>query len=1514
MAGRKDTPADRLRREGPPVTEEGGHDAEEPITASSRTVGESIRTIPRRPGAQRLELPDDQIAAEFAAGKSENELARQYGVARATIGRRLTEMGVKPSATPAATVVDITERLLPGRRWSTRPALVASASRLNLNDGKSTKIVKGRRQAWQAEAFDYADEVGEINFATNFMANLMAKIRLFPAIQLDPKAPPVPIDSEDAIKIVGAEASAMAAEILGRLKALQGGQAAILHDMSINFDIAGEFYLHGHTETEDEDWDDPDSGATDGSDFEGDEDWQVRSIDELVVEGDKFALRTGVGAQSTQEIPAGDLCIRLWNRHPRLSFLATSPMRPLLGPCETLLLLEREQRAHAMSHLNAGAFIVPLECSFGPTDPTRDQSDGESRDDPLDADLDEIFITPIQEPGSAGSVAPFAMRPAAQYADLIRWIDMARPDNQYLDQRIENIIMRIARGLNVPVEVVTGLMQCVDIETEVLSARGWLRYDQVESNDEILTLNHVTGVSEWQRVEKASRFNVSGHPMVSFEGANHSSLSTPDHRWPVLSGRGKRRWVQSQEMKGHHRLLRSAPHAGFPTEAKYSDAFVELVAWFWTEGSYHKGTAGGTISQSERANPEKVIRLRSMLMALCGPASDSLHSSSRPWIKCSFEGCEWPCHQWGLCMSHRAQKARGVPLRPVRRISGSVPPEMKQTWQAWREPPGPKDTVRFALNKAIVDELRTIMDDHKVVSPDFIRSLTRSQLELFIDASVQADGHWDASGGLVLRQVVEARTDAFELACILSGRGVKRWERDVRDGYSPADHPSHQYAVAAGLGRSMRVHEMTSEIRSYTGTVWCPTVPNGTWLARRHGSVYFTGNSTFSNASQVKRNVNADHLEPRCILTCDCVTAGFFQWQMIEAGIPKDIARQIFVWFDMSAALTEEDQAEAALNANKQLLISDQAARKLLGYSDGDAPSPDEMLLRIVLNSPRLDPFILSQILVRAGLFPDLRIAAPPVGVLDEHESVSEMPAPAASVNSDGTEIPPPVAAPAVAPAPVAASANPNPDAAKWKALGPKLAAVDRDLRTKTLGALDRAMAVALKAAGNRVKSKVRDRSTEAKLLASVPDPGLYAAKLGEALVAAAGLSNDALVGDGFDAAMADVKSWIDAAYTRAVELLGTVVQVPYAKRSELDIAHAANTAKAVEFLKGQLVALASQRLYDPTVAGDTRGESDPNARVPAGLVRAALAIAGGTTPQLRSLTAALDPGDEVQLRPEGITLPSDGVWFGVPGAITDGNGDPVGGVGTGPDVMAAIADGGGSVEGYVWSHGSPARSFPPHEDLDGVFASDFDDPAWANPTGWPSDQAMPGDHDGCFPKGVLVGGPEVTGTVVRHYDGEMVELAFASGVSLPLTPNHPVLVMADGVNRWVAAGQVNIGDEVLRRGMDGAALIEGVVESFEAAPVTVPVDPVNFHGDGAGSTLATVRSLARGEVHLTMISGEHDKVTGIDRFHFAGSVYNLETVPHWYEANGVVVANCLCDVVPSIQGPDGTITPDTGQ
>ena len=46
-----------------------------------------------------------------------------------------------------------------------------------------------------------------------------------------------------------------------------------------------------------------------------------------------------------------------------------------------------------------------------------------------------------------------------------------------------------------------------------------------------------------------------------------------------------------------------------------------------------------------------------------------------------------------------------------------------------------------------------------------------------------------------------------------------------------------------GKRKNLYLSRSEKEDIVYDGLVWCPTTPNGTWFARREGTVYFTGNS-----------------------------------------------------------------------------------------------------------------------------------------------------------------------------------------------------------------------------------------------------------------------------------------------------------------------------------------------------------------------------------------------------------------------------------------------------------------------------------------------------------------------------------------------------------------------------------------------------------------------------------------------------------------------------------------------
>lgn len=94
-----------------------------------------------------------------------------------------------------------------------------------------------------------------------------------------------------------------------------------------------------------------------------------------------------------------------------------------------------------------------------------------------------------------------------------------------------------------------------------------------------------------------------------------------------------------------------------------------------------------------------------------------------------------------------------------------------------------------------------------------------------------------------------------------------------------------------------------------------------------------------------------------------------------------------------------------------------------------------------------------------------------------------------------------------------------------------------------------------------------------------------------------------------------------------------------------------------------------------------------------------------------------------------------------------------------------------------------------------------------------------------------------------RWYEGEMVELCFASGNKLAVTPNHPIL-RADG--RWTSAHLLDEGDDCVGAFSSGRLLGQPyehrgpseVCELYRAASESqraqrVRVSPPDFHGDG---------------------------------------------------------------------------------
>ncbi|MEU4831006.1 peptidoglycan-binding protein [Streptosporangium sp. NPDC023615] len=365
---------------------------------------------------------------------------------------------------------------------------------------------------------------------------------------------------------------------------------------------------------------------------------------------------------------------------------------------------------------------------------------------------------------------------------------------------------------------------CVDEQTEILTREGWKSYRDLHVGDMALTLNHETAMSEWQPVLEVCVFPAMERDMVRMEGASHSSLTTPHHRWPVERYRrrtgterqkgsdgkwlptGKaqrsvtgheRLWVTSETIGYWDRIPIAAPCADLPTEAKWSDAFVEVLAWFWTEGHVKAARNGKSTSVAiyqSLNNSANVASIRSALGEMFGPPADKFPR--------------------------------------VGRLTDGVP--------RWREVVN-RHLVEFHLSSDAGRHLLE-MAPGRVPGFDFLLALTKAQLALFIETSLLADN----AGKDRLAQKERAAAEAFMFAVLLSGRAASLRRRPPTlscntDMWLVTIRQQRNFAprsAAAGKAATFRIGR-----QKYLGEVWCPRTENQSWLARRDGSVYFTGNT-----------------------------------------------------------------------------------------------------------------------------------------------------------------------------------------------------------------------------------------------------------------------------------------------------------------------------------------------------------------------------------------------------------------------------------------------------------------------------------------------------------------------------------------------------------------------------------------------------------------------------------------------------------------------------------------------
>lgn len=346
-------------------------------------------------------------------------------------------------------------------------SITAAAERIDLTR-KADRAGIAKTAAWQRDAWSYFDLVPEVKFAARFLGSALGRLLLYPGLRIEqdenpaslrdvynlqeamlretrgPDDPPI----EESLPAPGLtiEMVEAAEEEMARLRNRRHGQAGLMRSFGVCLTIPGDSYLVGVDVLDDR------------GQPTGEEEWQVLSDQNIERRGDRVMVRLAPGAK--QEPLAEDATvIRVWRPHEAWPALADSNMRAVLDVCEELLIYGRQFRSVGKSRNNAGVILLPNELDFGST--TMVDADGNVVEDddltPLERSFIASMVTPVEDDGSAAAVVPHMLRGPAEVLKEVRHISLDRTIDKEAIARVEHLISRLAHGLDVPVEILSGM-------------------------------------------------------------------------------------------------------------------------------------------------------------------------------------------------------------------------------------------------------------------------------------------------------------------------------------------------------------------------------------------------------------------------------------------------------------------------------------------------------------------------------------------------------------------------------------------------------------------------------------------------------------------------------------------------------------------------------------------------------------------------------------------------------------------------------------------------------------------------------------------------------------------------------------------------------------------------------------------------------------------------------------------------------------------------------------------------
>lgn len=369
-----------------------------------------------------------------------------------------------------------------------------------------------------------------------------------------------------------------------------------------------------------------------------------------------------------------------------------------------------------------------------------------------------------------------------------------QPNKSFHEEQIPRLIASdgdIIMGLT-PADTI-----CFDQETELLTKRGWVRYNQILMSDLMLTYNINLDYYEWKPII-GFYLNYVNQELHSLVCADFDALVTDGHKLVIENIRklGHKYLEKIENLNSKHRIKRLSCFNNSENNPLYSDQFIRLVGWAVTDGTFQDGITEIHIYQSQTAYPKNCEEIRQCLKY-------------------------YPDTFW----NERQYKYGN------RMICGKM-------WNGFGI------SCHFDINAGLAKPIRSVCN-HKTINQDFICSLSKRQLEILFETMIKGDGHRYENGMIKFTQTENYKLlEDFQLIATLLGR-----KTTIREDKSEFKRYGKRrfgvYVWAEGKRYSIDTHykSLKHEKQNYTGFIWCPSTENGTLVMKRNNCISISGNS-----------------------------------------------------------------------------------------------------------------------------------------------------------------------------------------------------------------------------------------------------------------------------------------------------------------------------------------------------------------------------------------------------------------------------------------------------------------------------------------------------------------------------------------------------------------------------------------------------------------------------------------------------------------------------------------------